>query len=108
MQFSAVGGVLVPHVAPLSKLYSILNPGTAAGAVTTIGPQPLFTAGAGGIAGNITTLTVLLVPHEPGPVAPAVVLPHAAVKIYCACTVWQPGATGIVGEAEYAPPSMLY
>ena len=103
-----MGGVLLPQVTPLSKLYSTLNPGTAGGSVTTIGPQPLFTVGAGGAAGKITTLTVLLAPHEPIPMLPTDVLPHAAVKIYCACTVWQPGVTGMAAEDEKAPPSMLY
>ena len=36
-----------------------------------------------GAEGNITTLTVLLTPHEPLPVAPAAVLPQAAVNTYC-------------------------
>jgi hypothetical protein len=35
-----------------------------------------------GARGNITTLTVLLGPHELGPVAPADVLPQADVSTY--------------------------
>ncbi len=61
-----------------------------------------------GAAGKITTLTVLLVAHEPAPVAPAAVLPHAAVNTYCACMVWHPADVEIVGEAENAPPLILY
>ena len=34
-----------------------------------------------GAAGNITTLTVLLASHDPVPIVPVAVLPHAAVKI---------------------------
>jgi hypothetical protein len=40
-----------------------------------------------GAAGKITTLTILLVAHEPLPVAFAAVLPHAVAKTYCACIV---------------------
>lgn len=79
--------MLLPHVPPSSKLYSILNPGIAVGGVTTIGPQPLFTVGAGGADGNIITFTVLLVLHGAGPAVPAAVLPQAAVRTYRACTV---------------------
>ena len=77
-----MGGVLLPQVTPSSKLYSILNPGTGGGSVTTIDPQPLFTAGAEGAAGKITTLSILLMPHEPGPVLPSAVLPQASAKTY--------------------------
>jgi len=35
-----------------------------------------------GAEGKITTLTILLIPHNPLPVEPAVVVPHAAVKTY--------------------------
>ena len=103
-----MGGTLVPQLTPSSKLYSVLNPVTAGGSATMIGPQPLLTIGAGGAAGKITTLIVLLALHEPVPVLPTDVLPHAAVKIYCACTVWQPGVSVMVGEDEKAPPSTLY
>ena len=40
-----------------------------------------------GAEGNMTTLTELLDPHDPLPVVPAEVLPHAAAKTYLACTV---------------------
>jgi hypothetical protein len=69
--------------------------------------QVLAGAVIAGAAGNITTLTVLLVAQEPLPVAFAEVLPHATAKTYCACTVWQPGVV-VLGEAENAPPSILY
>lgn len=77
-----MGGALVPQVAPSSKLYWILNPGTAGGSVTTIGPQPLLTVGAEGAAGKITMLSILLVLHEPVPVLPSGVLPQASAKTY--------------------------
>jgi hypothetical protein len=35
-----------------------------------------------GVAGNITTLTVLLGPHEPFPAVPAAVVPHAVDVTY--------------------------
>ena len=73
---------MVPHVTPSSKLYSILNPATAGGSVTTIGPQPPLTVGAEGAAGKITTLSILLVPHEPVPMLPNGVFPQALVKTY--------------------------
>ena len=107
MQLSAVGGVFPPQLAPSSKLYSILKPAIVVGGVTTMGPQPAFTVGAGGAAGYITTLTVLLTAQAPGPAVPAAVVPQAAVSTYRARKVWQPGVA-IVGEAEKAPPSMLY
>ena len=87
LQLSAVGGVFVPHDPPSSKLYSIVKPATAAGGVTVIAPHPAFTTGAVGAVGKITTLTVLLDSHATGPAVPAIMLPHAAVKTYLACTV---------------------
>lgn len=68
--------------APPFKLYCTLNPGTA----TTVGNvkealQVFAGAVIVGAVGNITTLTILLVPHEPVPVVPAIVFPHAADKI---------------------------
>ena len=78
----------VDEKGPPSILYSILKPGTAiidgranedahvlAGAVIT------------GAAGKITTLTILLIAHDPAPVAPAGVAPHAMVRTYWACIV---------------------
>jgi len=82
VQLSAVGGVLPPHVAPSSKLYSILNPETLAGAVTVNAPQPELTAGAGGAAGKITTLTVLLVAQAAGAAVSAALVPQALVNTY--------------------------
>ena len=61
-----------------------MNPVIDAGAVTVIGPQPEFTTGADDAVGNITTLTVLLGPHEPAPAEFAAVLPHADVRTYLA------------------------
>lgn len=49
-----MGGVLLPQVRPSSKLYSTVNPGIAVGGVTTMGPQPEFTVGAGGAGGKTT------------------------------------------------------
>ena len=40
-----------------------------------------------GAKGKITTLTILLGPHAPLPLVPALVFPHAVVNTYCACTV---------------------
>ena len=51
-----------------------------AGGVTEIGPHPELTVGWEGAAGNITTLTVLLVPHESVPAVPANVLPQVAAN----------------------------
>ena len=81
VQLSAVGGVLVPHVAPSSKLYCILKPATEAGGVTIIGPQPELTTGAGAV-GNITTLTVL--DTQPGLTVPTALVPQALAKTYLA------------------------
>ena len=86
-QLSAAGGLFAPHVASPSKLYSMLNPVIETGGVTVKAPQPAVTTGAGGADGKIITLTVLLVPHEPVPVDPAVVLPQLLVNTYCACMV---------------------
>jgi hypothetical protein len=49
--------LFAPHVAPSSKLYSIVNPATVGGGVTIIGPQPEFTTGAV-TAGNTTNIAV--------------------------------------------------
>ena len=81
---SDVGGVLGPHVAPSSKLYSILNPDIDAGGVTVKSPHPGLTVGAGGAGGKMTTLSILLGPHAPEPVAPADVVPQFEVRTYCA------------------------
>ncbi len=80
MQLSAVGGVFAPHVAPSSKLYSILKPAIVGGAVTVNGPHPALTTGAEGASGYITTLTILL--RVQGSVEPANVVPQLAVKTY--------------------------
>jgi hypothetical protein len=40
-----------------------------------------------GVGGNITTLTVLLGPHEPAPAVPATVAPHEDVVTYLAFIV---------------------
>jgi len=55
-QFSAVGGVFAPQLTPSSKLYSILNPATVGGGVTTIVPQPVFTVGADTAGKTINSL----------------------------------------------------
>ena len=60
-----------------------------------------------GAEGKITTLTVLLAPHAPGPWVVGVVDPQSVVTTYRALTVWQPGVV-VLGEDEYAPPSILY
>ena len=95
--------------APPSILYSTLKPVTAV-TVGKINADAHVPAGSVivGAVGNITTLTVLLTPHEPGPAVLVVVLPQAAVRKYSATTVWQPGVFGMVGEAENAPPFILY
>ena len=67
--------------APPSMLYCTLNPATA----VTVGKvnaalQVLAGAVITGAVGKITTLTVLLDPHEPVPDVPAAVPPHVAVK----------------------------
>jgi hypothetical protein len=105
-QLSVVGGVFVPHVAPSSKLYSIVNSLIVAGGVTVNKPQPGLTTGAGGEGGKITTFTILL--SEQAFVVPATVVPQSAAKIYCACIEWQPGVVGIVGVVVNEPPSILY
>jgi hypothetical protein len=61
-----------------------------------------------GAFGKMTTLTILLLPHEPVPAVPAGVFPQAEVSTYCAWTVWHPGVLGITGEDVNVPPSMLY
>ena len=81
MQLSAVGGVFGPHVAPSSKLNSMLKPAMVGGGVTVNGPQPGLTIGAAGAVGKITTLTVLLEAHAPVPAVFAAVAPHAADEI---------------------------
>ena len=88
MQFSAIGGVFDPQVRPSSKLYSILKPLIDAGGVTIIGTlHPVFTVGAGGASGKITTDTVLLDPQRPVPGVPAAIEPQATARTYRACTV---------------------
>ena len=74
--------------APPSMLYSILNPAT----VATVGnvnmdAQVFVVATITGAVGKITTLTVLLTPQDPLPVAPNGVPPQAAASTYCAVTV---------------------
>ena len=90
-------------------LNCVVNPATVvtAGRVKAAA-QVLAGAVMTGAAGNMTTLTVLPVPHDPVPAVPAVVLPQADVKTYFAAIVWQPVVVGIVGEAAKPPPSMLY
>ena len=68
--------------APPSMLYCTLNPATdvTAGKVNA-DAQVLAGAVITGAAGNITTLTVLLGPHEPVPTVPMPILPQAEVKI---------------------------
>ena len=90
-------------------LYSILNPVTAV-TVGKVNAEAHVLAGAVklGAVGNITTLTVLLAPHAPVPVVPAVVLPQSAVSTYLVIIVWQPGVVGTVGEDVKPPPSILY
>lgn len=80
LQLLAVGGVLVPQVRPSSKLYSMVKPAIVGGGVTIIAPQPALTVGAGGGAGNITTFTVLLTAHAPGPTANAALPPQAELR----------------------------
>ena len=60
-----------------------------------------------GAAGNITTFTVLLLPHEPVPTVFAGVDPHADVRTYLATMEWQPGVEGMAGDDVNVPPSIL-
>ena len=69
--------------APPSMLYCTVNPETA----VTVGRvnaalHVLADAVSVGAVGKITTFTVLLDPHEPGPVEFAAVLPQADVSTY--------------------------
>jgi len=86
-QLSAVGGVFGPQLMPSSKLYSMSNPVSGSGGVTTIGPQPAFTTGAEAAGGKITTYTVLLSTQDPWPEVPAGKVPHADSVTYLADTV---------------------
>ena len=86
-QFSPAGDAFeLLQLAPLSKLYSVLNPGIVGGAVTVKAPQPALTVGAGGAGGKITTDTGSLSQVEP-PVEPAVTVPQVAATTYLALMV---------------------
>ena len=70
--------------------------------------QALAGAVSVGAVGKITTLTALLLPHEPVPGVFAAVLPQADVNTYLATIEWHPTDVGIVGVDVNVPPSMLY
>ena len=73
---------------PPSMLYCVVNPARVVTAGSAKAAAQAF-AGAvmTGAVGNITTLTVLLVPHDPVPAVPAGVLPQADVNTYNATMV---------------------
>lgn len=65
--------------APPSTLNCMLNPGTEVTAGKVNAAAHVLPGGVSiGAVGNITTFIVLLIPHEPGPLVPTTVLPHAA------------------------------
>ena len=72
---------------PPSILYCTVNPDTA-GTVGKVKAVLHVLEGATivGANGKITTLTVLLLPQAPVPVAPASVLPQVLVRMYLATT----------------------
>ena len=66
-------------------LYNVVNCAT----VATVGSikaalQVFVGAVITGAVGKITVYTILLKPHDPGPVAFTGVFPHAAASTYCA------------------------
>lgn len=64
-------------------LYSILKPVTDDTAGNTNEEAQVFTGGdITGAEGNMTTLTMLLEAHDPGPAVPAVILPQAVLVTY--------------------------
>ena len=68
----------------------------------------LAIAATAGAAGNITTLTGLLVAQDPLPEVFAVVLPQEFVNTYRASIVWQPVVLVIAGVVVNPTPSILY
>jgi hypothetical protein len=101
--------LVVPHVAPLSKLYCNVNPATPAGELVTVIAVPQVLAaesvGAAGVAGYIIAVADALV-HA---AVLAAIAPQVALLIHCIKTVLQPG---VVPEEftvpHVAPLSKLY
>ena len=74
--------------APPSMLYSILNPVTGVTVGNVNAALHVFeVAVITGAVGKITTLTLLLSPHDPVPAVPARVAPQSAAKTYLAVTL---------------------